>query len=192
MPLSPCIELACTEQTALLEIARLSIANGILEQGPLAVNIARQPTALRQQRGVFVTLVQDGSLRGCIGSMEPELAIALAVADSAYSAAFRDPRFNPLGSAELDAVRIEVSVLSPMIDLYPADRADLLASLQPGTDGLLLSEGRHRATFLPTVWDQLPEPKQFLEHLLGKAGLAGDYWSDRLRVQRYTTLTFCE
>lgn len=192
MPLSSCIELMDAERAALLDIARLSIVNGLLEQRPLSLDITSQATALRELRGVFVTLLHNGSLRGCIGSMEADCAIALAVADAAYRAAFRDPRFKPVSQAELDAVQIEISILSQLVDTHAASRADLLSSLQPGKDGLLIWQGRHRATFLPTVWEQLPEPDQFLEHLFKKAGLASDYWSDQLRVQRYTTLTFGE
>jgi AmmeMemoRadiSam system protein A len=192
MRLSPFIELTGEEKRALLTIARLSIEHGLLEQKPLPVAIATQPTALCEPRGVFVTLLHGVSLRGCIGSMEPDQAMAPAIADSAYGAAFQDPRFRAVSASELDTVRIEISILSHMIELHPADRADLLNSLQPGTDGLLISDGRHRATFLPSVWEQLPEPSQFLEHLLTKAGLAHDYWSDGLRLQRYTTLTFGE
>lgn len=192
MPLSPCIELTDAQQRELLAIARLAIETGLLEQRPLALDIASLPPALCEQRGVFVTLLLGGILRGCIGSMEPDQAIGPAVADAAYGAAFRDPRFNALSRAELDTLRIEISILSRMVDIQPVDRADLLASLQPGTDGLLIADGRYRATFLPKVWDQLPLPDQFLEHLFIKAGLAADHWSASLRVQRYSTLSFSE
>jgi len=141
---------------------------------------------------VFVTLKKSGALRGCIGTLEADDPLAIAVAKCAVGAALRDPRFPPLEVAELHGVRISISVLERPRPLAVMDREELLATLRPGQDGLLLESGRHRATFLPQVWEQLPEPEQFFAHLLKKAGLAADHWSDELRFQRYGSTNFSE
>lgn len=109
------------------------------------------------------------------------------IAENAFSAAFRDPRFPPLEAGELSDLSIHLSILSPAEELTFASQEDLLAQLRPGIDGLILQEGHRRGTFLPTVWDSLPTSDQFLRHLKQKAGLPPDYWSDTLKVFRYTT-----
>ena len=192
MPHLPCIELDRLECRQLLGIARRSIVDGQRGRQDAHPQESSLSPPLAIPRAVFVTLTLEGALRGCIGSMTPEYALARAVAESAFSAAFHDPRFPPLERREQATVTIEISVLSELQNLQPADRESLLAHLRPGLDGLLLEEGRHRATFLPKVWEQLPEPEQFLQQLLLKAGLAPDYWSDSLRFQHYSTLSFSE
>jgi AmmeMemoRadiSam system protein A len=141
---------------------------------------------------VFVTLTRETRLRGCIGTIQPSGPLVRAVAESAYSAAFRDPRFPQLQVEELAGTSIEISVLSPMEPLAAASRDALVAVLQPGVDGLLLEDGRYRSTFLPKVWEQLPDPDAFLDQLFLKAGLPAGHWSPSLRVHRYQTLTFSE
>ncbi len=131
-------------------------------------------------------------MRGCIGSLEASQPLATAVADAAHGAAFRDPRFARLQAHELDDISIEISVLSAMEPLPVSNRAELLAALQPLHDGLLLQEGQLRATFLPQVWRQLPDPDDFFNHLLTKAGLPVGYWSPNLTFFRYQTLSFGE
>ncbi len=192
MPRSPCIELDRRECQQLLGIARESIISG--QQGRKDVHAQQSSLspALAEPRAVFVTLTLEGALRGCIGSMTPEFSLARAVAESAFSAAFQDPRFPPLGRREQASVTIEISVLSALHEIQPADRESLLAQLRPGLDGLLLEDGRHRSTFLPKVWEQLPDPEQFLQQLLLKAGLPPDHWSENLRFQHYSTLSFSE
>jgi uncharacterized protein len=187
----PCIELAAAEQAQLLEIARNAIRNGLdgedYEHCP-----PLWPAALHANHAVFVTLTKQDQLRGCIGSIEPGGPLGEAVADAAWGAAFRDPRFPQLQVDELSTIRIEVSVLSPMQALAANSRENLLALLQPARDGLLLQDGRHRSTFLPKVWEQLPEPETFLDQLLAKAGLPAGHWSPTLRFHRYQTHTFSE
>ena len=189
---SPCIELEFEECRQLLGIARKSISGGRRARHDTHAEQAQLSPALTVPRAVFVTLTLQGALRGCIGSMTPEFELVRAVAESAFSAAFHDPRFPPLERSEQAEVIIEISVLSDLQDIQPADRQSLLAQLRPGLDGLLLEEGRHRSTFLPKVWQQLPEPEQFLQQLLLKAGLPRDHWSDSLRFQHYSTLSFSE
>jgi uncharacterized protein len=187
---SSCIELSAAEREQLLQIASRSLQHGLECAAPLRPALAQVPQALRANRGAFVTLIRQGNLRGCIGTLEAEEPLAWAVADAAYSAAFRDPRFVPLQPGELDHISIEISVLSTMERVPVSSRRDLLAALRPERDGLLLQEHTHRATFLPQVWRQLPDPDDFLNHLLTKAGLPVGYWSPRLTFFCYQSLSF--
>ena len=134
-----------------------------------------------------MTLSRDGELRGCRGMLEPARPLVQDVAHNAYLSAFDDPRFPPLASRELKGLHLEVSLLSALEALYPAHERELLRMLRPGVDGLVLSDGYERATFLPSVWDKLPEPAEFLRQLKWKAGWPADYWSESLKVQRYQT-----
>ncbi len=133
----------------------------------------------------FVTLTQNGQLRGCIGSLEAERPLATDVAENAFAAAFRDWRFPPLSEQELPRTRVEVSLLTPT-EPFPVDsEEEALTRLRPGIDGLILRCGRHRATFLPQVWESLPEPRKFMAQLKLKAGLAADFWDPEIRLARY-------
>ena len=125
----------------------------------------------------FVTLTRGGQLRGCIGSVTPRRGLLEDVEHNARAAAFQDPRFSPLRADELDAVRFEVSLLGPLEPIRFTDEADALRQLRPHVDGVVLSWQRHRALFLPQVWDQLPEPSRFLAALKRKAGLSPDFWA---------------
>ena len=125
-----------------------------------------------------------------MGSSAPIRALVADVAHNSYSAALRDPRFEPVRSAELVDLAIQISILSPMEPISFRSEEELMAQLRPGVDGLLLQEGLHRGTFLPAVWDSIPEGTSFLRELKRKAGLAADYWSDSLEVSRYTTESF--
>ena len=187
---SSSIELCASDRGPLLDIARGSINSGLEFRDPPELMLAELPLVLRDKRGVFVTLLQRGKLRGCIGTLEAEEPLALAVADSAYGAAFRDTRFAPLQVDEADDISIEISVLTPMEPVAARSRTDLLAALRPECDGLLIQERQFRATFLPKVWRQLPDPDEFLNHLLAKAGLHQAYWSANLQCFRYQTLCF--
>lgn len=140
----------------------------------------------------FATSSTRGELRGCIGHLEAVQPLVSDVAENAFAAAFRDPRFQSLTRPELARIAIELSVLTPSQPLSFAPEAELLRMLEPGRDGLILEEGAARGTFLPTVWDSLPEPRTFLRHLKQKAGLRPDHWSDRVRVRRYRTESFSE
>jgi AmmeMemoRadiSam system protein A len=131
-------------------------------------------------------------LRGCCGTLEATDPLAKDVSRSAFQAAYRDTRFEPVGEAELEGIRLEVSVLSPLESISVNDDADLLEQLTPGTDGLVIVEGLRRATFLPKVWESLPEPGQFLAQLKAKCGLPEDYWSEQLEFLRYRTTTYAE
>lgn len=133
----------------------------------------------------FVTLTQDGQLRGCIGSLEAHRPLERDVRANAVAAALRDPRFPPLTAAELARTRVEVSLLTAPQAMPVASEADALRQLRPGIDGVILSAGMRRATFLPQVWEQLPDPRTFLANLKQKAGLPADWWSEEASLQRY-------
>lgn len=104
---------------------------------------------------------------------------------NALASALRDPRFPPVSPRELPDIRIEISVLSEAVDFPVKDEADLLQKLQPGVHGLIIEDGMHRATFLPAVWEQLPDPRDFVAHLKHKAGLSLHHWSPTLKCQVY-------
>ena len=140
---------------------------------------------LKEPGATFVTLMQDGKLRGCIGTLEPQRSLADDVRENAFNAAFRDPRFPPLTSGEWDRTLVEVSLLTAPQPMSFKDEADALAQLRPGIDGVVFSAGFRRSTFLPQVWEQLPEPSQFLANLKTKAGLPADYWGPDVKLERY-------
>ena len=143
--------------------------------------------ALLEHGASFVTLEINAQLRGCIGSLEPRRTLLSDIASNAYAAAFNDPRFSPLTGAELASLQVTVSVLSEAVKLDCVDEQDCLEKLQPGVDGLIISDHNQRATFLPSVWSSLPEPRDFLLELKRKAGFAADYWSDSIQISRYST-----
>lgn len=133
----------------------------------------------------FVTLTQNGQLRGCIGSLQAHRRLDEDVRANAVSAAFRDPRFPPLRVEELPITRVEVSLLTVPQPMQFSNEADALRQLRPQIDGVIFSAGGRRSTFLPQVWEQLPEPRVFMAHLKQKAGLAADYWGPDVQLQRY-------
>jgi AmmeMemoRadiSam system protein A len=173
---------------ALLAIARSAIGT---ELGIGQIADANH-AALAQPAATFVTLKRSGELRGCIGSLKPLRALAVDVRENAIAAAFRDPRFPPLAVVEFASTSVEVSLLSADERLDVSDEHDLLVRLRPGVDGLVLEYGRHRATFLPQVWESLPEPRSFVTALKRKAGLPGDFWSPQLNVSRYGVTKWTE
>lgn len=173
----------------LLDLARRSIETGLAEHRPLAVDPEDFPLPLRQQRASFVTLNREGRLRGCIGALEARMPLVRDVVQHAYGAAFQDPRFQPVQAYELADLDIHISILTPNQPLAFHDEEDLLRQLRPGIDGLIIARGPRRATFLPAVWDSLPDPRQFLAHLKLKAGIS-DTDPSPLVAWRYTTENF--
>ena len=170
----------------LLSIARAAIAETLgLAHTPIK-ELTQDHDWLQDKAACFVTLMENGQLRGCIGTLEAHSSLLEDVIHNANAAAFRDTRFSPLASEELADVEIEVSLLSPMQALNFSDEQDALSQLRPGIDGVLFEYGQHRSTFLPQVWQQLPEREDFIAHLKNKAGLAPDFWSDEVKLYRYT------
>jgi hypothetical protein len=178
------------DRQTLLRLAEQSIRYGLQHHRPLPVDSSAFPPPLRQPRASFVTLLNRGQLRGCIGHLEATQAAVLDVVANAYAAAFEDPRFAALCAAELPQLEIHISLLTPAYPLTVASEEELIGMLHPGEDGLILEEDLHRGTFLPSVWQQLPEPREFVRQLKLKAGLPVGYWSDKIRVSRYTTESF--
>jgi uncharacterized protein len=176
-------------QQQLLALAKSSIQHGLRTGKPLKINVTDYPAELREPRATFVTLHKNHELRGCIGVLEAIRPLAEDIAENAFSAAFKDSRFPALAADEFKDLEIHLSILSPAEPVEFSSEQDLLAQLKPGIDGLILQEGQRRGTFLPSVWEQLPEPQQFLRHLKHKAGLSPDYWSGKIRIYRYRTET---
>jgi len=174
----------------LLNIAAESIQSELQHGVPLDPDLSALPEELRVDRATFVTLELRGNLRGCIGSLEARIPLAKDVAHNAYQAAFHDPRFPPVTKTEAKELDIYISVLSPPEPITFTSEQDLLDQIRPGIDGLILEDGWHRGTFLPSVWEQLPKKEDFLAHLKLKAGMDLTYWSDSIKVSRYTTEYF--
>lgn len=166
----------------LLAIARSAIA------GALGKPLPADESApwLQEPGATFVTLTQHGELRGCIGSLETHRSLLQDVKANALAAAFHDSRFLPLGVDELETTRVEVSLLSPLTAIAFSSEQDALSQLRPNVDGIVFEYARYRSTFLPQVWEQLPEPAQFMAHLKHKAGLTPDFWADGVKLSRYT------
>lgn len=174
------------QEPSLRRFAVDCIEHGIEHGAILDIDPAQAPTAWREPGACFVTLRLDGELRGCTGTFDASQPIVANVASSAYRTAFRDPRFSPVTRDELERLDVEISLLGPPRSLPAVSRADLLTRLTPGADGLIVSEGVRRATFLPAVWESLPEPSDFVDALFRKAGLPMRHWSPDLRFQRYS------
>jgi len=172
----------------LLALARAAIESAFGETRP-----ADQSAPWLRARGAcFVTLTKGGRLRGCVGGIEPRHSLLEAVTTIARAAAFDDPRFPPLDASELESTCISVSLLSPLEPLPACSEEQALRLIRPHIDGLLLEFGRHRATFLPQVWEELPDGRELLGHLRLKAGLPGNFWADEIRLYRYQVAKWSE
>jgi AmmeMemoRadiSam system protein A len=172
----------------LLPIARASIAQA-LGRGAEAPESA---SWLREPGATFVTLKQGAQLRGCVGSLKAHRPLLEDVKANAQAAAFRDPRFKPLTADELERTSVEVSLLSPLEAIAFESERDALSQLRPGVDGIVFEYGYHQSTFLPQVWEELPEPAEFIAHLKHKAGLPPDFWDKDVKLERYTVSKWSE
>ena len=184
--------LAPAQRATLMAVARRSIEHGLATGRPLTVVPSEYHRDLKVVRASFVTLQLHGKLRGCIGHLEAVQPLVVDVAENAFAAAFQDPRFSPLTAQEWPAVDIHLSLLTRPEAMRFEDEADLLRQIQPGVDGLILQDGPNRGTFLPSVWESLPQAADFLSHLKLKAGLPANHWSGRVEVYRYFTESFGE
>lgn len=182
--------LPAAQRATLLALARQSIEYGFTQGRPLVITPSEYHRDLKAVRASFVTLQKSGELRGCIGHLEAVQPVVVDVVENAFAAAFRDPRFAPLTETEWPQVSVHLSLLTAPSALAFRDEADLLAQLRPGEDGLILQDGPNRGTFLPSVWDSLPDPAEFWVQLKRKAGLAANHWSAQIEVYRYTTESF--
>lgn len=176
----------------------VSVARETIEQELFARKSGREeregvPAIFHSKRGTFVTLTEKGCLRGCIGNIVPKETMLEGVRENAVNAAFRDPRFHPLRAKEWKDIKIEVSILTDPQPLPYTDAADLLNKLRQGIDGVIIKKGYCQATFLPQVWDQLPDKENFLVHLCLKAGLEGNAWKKGdLEISTYQVQAFEE
>jgi len=155
----------------LVRIARHSLVEYLLNCRQYEPSLEELPEELRQPGASFVTLYLEGELRGCVGSVEPRYPLGIDVARNAVIAASQDPRFPPLSPAELDCVRLSVTVLNPLQPLIYADETDLAQKLRPGVDGVLMTWQMRRSLLLPQVWENIDDPHDFLLALTYKAGI---------------------
>lgn len=170
----------------LLQIARAAISRALRVPSVSATGVDENMPWLSQPGATFVTLTQWGELRGCIGSLQACDPLIEDVSNNAVSAGLHDPRFMPLAADELETISVEVSLLSELQSLDFSSEADALAQLRPDIDGVVFEYGSYRSTFLPQVWERLPQPQQFLAKLKSKARLSENFWAEDVKLSRYT------
>ncbi|RSX49011.1 AmmeMemoRadiSam system protein B [Bifidobacterium callimiconis] len=181
-----------------IALARLSLRRYLGIEDPDDVDpqtIVDEHDWLREPGASFVTLTEGGRLRGCIGTLEAYRPLGRDIADHAIDAASRDPRFRPITASEYPLLDVEVSVLGKPEPMRATSRDELESELRPGEDGLIINDGRgHRATFLPQVWDDLPDPHDFVSHLLAKSGLPSTttWTGSRIQCHRYSVTAYKE
>jgi AmmeMemoRadiSam system protein A len=186
-------ELTAEEKQTLLRLARGALREGVAGHALPPLKLESLTPALRTDGASFVTLTIEGQLRGCIGALEPYQPLARDVQEHTVSAALEDPRFPPVSPAEVDAIEIEISRLTFPKELIYTDADDLLRRLHPHVDGVTLRDGFRRATFLPQVWEKIPDKEEFLDNLCYKMGEAPDTWRRKhLDVQVYQVEEFRE
>ena len=192
-PTQPSHPLEPLERATLLKLARQALQDGVKGRPRTRLNLDALPPRLRQPGTTFVTLTIGGELRGCVGGLEVSLPLAEDVRTHAVAAALEDYRFPPVQPAELPSISIEISCLTQPQPLEYDRPEELPARLRPGVDGVVLVDGLRRATFLPQVWEKVPEPEIFLSTLCRKMGAASDLWrSKKLAVLTYQVEEFHE
>ena len=169
-------KLSLEEQRTLLHLAREAMECGVQGRKLPPLNESTLSPHLRKQGASFITLTIRGQLRGCIGALEAHQPLAADVREHAISAALEDPRFPPVREDELSRIQIEVSRLTRPEPLEYKDAADLLSKLKPHVDGVILRDGMRRATFLPQVWEKIPNPADFMNNLCYKMGVSDNTW----------------
>lgn len=182
--------LPLSSRQRLLQVAREAILKPLTGDEKYNIDLSRFDATLVSQRASFVTINSHGRLRGCIGSLVAHRALVVDVAHNAQAAAFQDPRFSPLTLDEYSSIDVHISVLGEPTPLAVDSRQALVRELRPGIDGLIIEEHGRRATYLPSVWEQLPDPEDFVRELRRKGGMSAEGWSDATRVMRYTTEEF--
>ncbi|HUU39314.1 MAG TPA: AmmeMemoRadiSam system protein A [Desulfatiglandales bacterium] len=177
----------------LLKVARETIKSKLFTSEEPRIDWENMPDIYKHELGTFVTITIKDNLRGCIGHIIPRETLIEGIMENAVNAAFRDPRFSPLTKEEFEKIEIEVSVLTRPKELSYADAEDLLKKLRQEVDGVIIKKGFHEATFLPQVWEQLPDKEEFLMHLCLKAGLFPKAWqTEKLQVSTYQVQAFQE
>jgi len=182
--------LSIDERTKLLNMASQAVTCAAEYHQQIALPAENYSKTLLEHRATFVTLTKFGQLRGCMGALDAIESLVQNVMRNGFNAARRDPRFDPVAIGELDDIDIDISVLSPPVRLEVKSESELLDRLRPGVDGLILEDGACRATYLPSVWDQLPDSSDFVRQLKLKAGLPASYWSPVMQCSVYTTEYF--
>lgn len=167
------------EKQALLSIARQALENGVRGVSLPPLDLSALTPRLQAHGASFVTLTEGGMLRGCIGTLEPNQSLAEDVREHAIAAALNDYRFPPVRISELSQIEIEVSRLTTPVFLEYDGPEDLLSHLRPGVDGVVIRDGMRRATFLPQVWEKVPDPAEFLDHLCAKMGTTPGLWRQK-------------
>lgn len=178
------------QQLQLLDIAKQSIQHGLDNGRPLTIDTDKLEPVMQEHLASFVTLHRNDNLRGCIGVLEPIRPLASDIANNAFSAAFSDHRFPAVTSAESNELEIHISILGTPSSMDFTSEADLVSQLQPDIDGLILEYKNHRGTFLPSVWESVKEPQEFLNHLKMKAGLSANFWDNEVSIKRYSVEAF--
>ncbi len=181
------------ERAVLLIIARDAVESAAARKRLPDIKIDDLPINLREMGASFVTLTENGRLRGCIGALEAHQPLAVDVQEHAAAAAVEDFRFSPVRPNETGRIHIEISRLTPAMKLDYQEPADLPGLLRPGIDGVILTDGRRRATFLPQVWEKMPRCEDFLSQLCLKMGASHDLWkSKKLEIWTYQVEAFEE
>lgn len=177
----------------LLGVARKTIRQELFKDKASPQPDEMDSPKFAERRGTFVTLTINKGLRGCIGHIIPQETLLEGIKENAVNAAFKDPRFNPLSKKEWDNVKIEISILTDPKPLEYTDGDDLLKKIRPDIDGVIIKKGYYQATFLPQVWEQLPDKGEFFTHLCLKAGMDGSEWKrGKLEVYTYQVQAFEE
>jgi AmmeMemoRadiSam system protein A len=180
-------KLTLEEQKTLLRLAREALERGVRGEELPPLDESSLTPNLREEGSSFVTLTSHGRLRGCIGALEAYQSLAEDVREHAVAAALKDPRFPPVQEQELSGIEIEISRLTRPLPLEYTDAKDLLSRLRPHVDGVILRDNdNRRATFLPQVWEKLPDPAEFLDNLCYKMGMEPDLW----RRKHFEVLTY--
>ena len=174
------------EVVILLKVADSAIKFGLENDKAPKIVLEDYSEKLRANGASFVTLEIEGNLRGCVGTLESYQPLVQDIAQNGYAAAFEDNRFESLTVGEYVKLTKYISILSASTEISFLSEEDLLKKIRPGIDGLILMDKGYQGTFLPSVWEELAEPKLFLQHLKLKAGLPKDYWSKTLKVKKYT------
>ena len=181
------------DRSFLLSLARQSIDNCIRGDPAPSLEMDKLSQLLKERGACFVTLTYQGYLRGCVGALEPYQSLAEDVREHSVAAAFQDYRFPPVQANELKDIKIEISYLTRPEILNYGTPDELPKILRPNIDGVVLRDGMHRATFLPQVWEKIPDPEEFLEHLCMKMGLSANLWRrKKLEVLIYQVEEFHE
>jgi len=190
MVLMSSIKLSQEDQQTCHQVARDSILYALQHGTKININTQEYSPDLQRDYACFVTLHKNGTLRGCIGTLEAYQPLINDIAEHAYAAAFSDPRFPKLEQSEFEQLEIEISVLGKPEPMMFENEEDLLNQIRPNIDGLIIEHGYNRGTFLPSVWEQLPDKIDFLNHLKMKAGLSAQWWDNAAKISRYETFSF--